>query len=360
MSLHPDSRSRADSEVRLALDAGSGDHSPWAQVDGALTVLTEDPNVRVALVGDETAIGTAIDQRSANAHLESGRLRIVHTSSFVAEGGNPAWSVRQDSAASVSVTARLVKTGDADAALSVGNTGAALSAAVVELGLLTGVHRPMAGLIFPFAPKTFVADLGPNAGVSPRHFIQFARLATAYLQGCKGIVNPTVALVSNGREEGKGIAQVREAARVLRETDVDFIGFVEGDGIVSGAANIILMDGFVGNVVLKFLERYSLYVAEQVERLRQTVADLSQVLKPLQNLLEMYSDVTKLPEMPPILGVKGLFYLGHGRSLGTDIAAILRQMTVSVRNDLATTLNHALSAEGQANPPLTVDGPCPG
>jgi glycerol-3-phosphate acyltransferase PlsX len=331
--------------IRVAVDAGSGDHAPEAMVRGALAALIQDPRLSVCLVGDLKALADTLARIPESAGVKD-RWFIESAEEFVAEGGGAAWAVRDSGArSSVAVVAKLVQEGSADAGISVGNTGAALTAARLELGLMAGLRRAVAGLTFPFAPRSFVLDVGPNVEVNARHLLGFARLGVAYVRDLWGTVDPRVGLLSNGVEASKGTRQVREAYRLLEASGLHFIGAIEGGDLVAGRAEVVVTDGYVGNVVLKVVEALAGWYRD---RLVEAWAERPEIAKwaGIERLLSdtsRLSDATQYPSPPLLLGVNGIFLLGHGRSGADEMATLIERAAWVVRKNTLGRLREALT-----------------
>lgn len=331
--------------VRIAVDAMGGDHAPAAPLEGAIRALAADPLLAVVLVGPEAQL------RSLIPDSLRGRLTVVDAREQVGEEPSPARAVRRRSEASVTVAARLVAQGRADGGLSVGNTGAVLAAATLELGLLPGVTRPMAGAVFPFAPRTFLADLGANAEVSARHLVEFARVGAAWAQWAFGMPQPTVALLANGREAGKGTRQVREAARLLAvEESLHFVGLAEPQDVVAGRVNVAITDGYAGNLVLKFVEALSGWYLTRLDEGLAHSNILTEDLRSLRRQAWELSDLTRIASAIVMLGVDGVFLPGHGRAEAPDIARLIARAATAVRDDLTGHLARSLGAGAPTHP----------
>ncbi len=328
--------------VRIAVDAMGGDHAPAAPVAGALEALDQDASIAVTLVGPADRLREVLEHYGLSGIPEA-RLKLVEAPDWVGEEGRPARQVHERPTTSVAVTARLVAEGRADAGISVGSTGAALAAAVFELGLLPGVRRPMAALRFPFAPRTLVTDVGPNADVSARHLVEFARLGAAYSRGVLGVATPRVGLLANGHEPGKGTRAVREAASELAGMSLDFVGLVEPADVFDEAVDVAVCDGFVGNLLLKWTEALASWTRTWVAAARATLTESSAALTALEETLWTLGDATRLPEATVILGVDGIFLPGHGRAQSTDIARLIHRAADAVRTDAHRRLREALA-----------------
>jgi len=236
--------------VRVAIDVMGGDYAPQEIVKGAIQAVEQD-GTELILVGSEDAIHKELEQYDVSGLP----VRVVNASEVVHDGESPVAALRQKPDASVLVTMRLAKEGQADAVVSMGHTGAVMVSAMEILGKLEGIKRPSAGsFLGGFAPNTIVFDLGPNADCKPRDLVNFAVIGSVVARKLLHISNPTIALLSNGSEEGKGNKLAKETYQLLKQSSINFIGNVEGNDILQGKANVIVCDGFTGNILLKFCE----------------------------------------------------------------------------------------------------------
>ena len=324
--------------VRIAVDAMGGDYAPAEVVRGAIQAVRSQ-GVEIILVGPEERLRAEL----APYGPASLPLHIHHTDQFIADGEHPAIALREKPQASVAVAARLVQEGQAKAAVSMGHTGAAMIAAHWILGTMEGIDRPVGGGIpFALAPQTVVLDLGPNVDCKPRQFVQFAALGIAYARCLLGLDNPAVALLANGSEEGKGNRQGQKAYQLLKKSGLNFIGNVEGWDLLSGRANVVVCDGFVGNILLKFGEGLSAALARWLrERLASLLPmpEIQRLINELQDLLE----IEKRIGGGPLLGVKGVMVVGHGRSRAPGVEKAIGQAKRAVESHLIETIEEELS-----------------
>lgn len=324
--------------VRIAVDAMGGDYAPAEVVKGAVQA-TRNKEVEIILVGQEERLRAELATHGA-ANLP---LRIHHTDQLIADGEPPAAALRKKPRASVAVAARLVKEGQAEAAVSMGHTGAAMIAAHWILGCIEGIDRPVGGGIpFALAPQTVILDLGPNVDCKPRQFVQFAVLGTAHARCLLGLDSPTVALLSNGSEGEKGNHQTQEAYQLLKKSGLNFIGNVEGWDLLSGRAHVIVCDGFVGNILLKFGEGLSAALASW---LRERLAGLlpSTEAQRLTDELQEMMEIEKRIGGGPLLGVKGVMVVGHGRSRASGVEKAIGQAKLAVKSHLIETIEEELA-----------------
>ena len=247
--------------LEIAVDAMGGDFAPRAVVTGAVQAASE--GIGVVLVGDRRRIEAELKRLGA---AEGERLAIVHASQVVAMEERPV-VVRKKRDASVRVCARLVKEGRAQAMVTAGNTGAAMIAAKTVIGTIPGVDRPALAGVFPNRTgRTVVLDVGANINARASHLRQFAVMGHFYAQEIIGRPSPRVGLMSVGEEEGKGTELTREVFEVLKSTGLNFVGNVEGRDVFRGTVDVIVCDGFVGNVVLKSSESLASFLGSLMKK----------------------------------------------------------------------------------------------
>lgn len=325
--------------MKIAIDAMGGDYAPQEIVKGAVTGAREY-GVDIILVGPTEQV----EPELAKCDSTGVNVEIVHTSEYLIEGEHPAYALRQKRNASILVATKLVKEGKADAVIGAGPTGGVVASALGVLGTVGGIARPIAGGAFlGFTPETLLMDLGGNVDCRPDQFLDFAIVGTVYAQKMLGIENPTVALLSVGAEEGKGNEVVRESYELLKKSGLNFIGNVEGYDIPSGKANIIICDGFVGNIVVKFTESLGHLIAQWLE-------DKIGKKMPGSSVNEIISELVKATNAAdavgggPLWAVDGISCVAHGRSKAGDIARTIGQAKSAVERDLVGTLKIELAA----------------
>ncbi|WP_447722862.1 phosphate acyltransferase PlsX [Edwardsiella tarda] len=240
--------------LTLALDAMSGDFGPCITVPAALQALTSTSSLSLLLVGQPDAIAPYLS--AADATLLS-RLRVVAAETVIPNDAKPSHAIRNSRGSSMRVALELVKNGEAQAVVSAGNTGALMGLATLLLKPLEGIERPALVTVLPNQRqgKTVVLDLGANVACSSTMLVQFAVMGAVLAEEIVGIPAPRVALLNIGEEECKGLDNIREAAAVLKTTPaIDYIGYLEGNDLLSGKTDVLVCDGFVGNVTLKTME----------------------------------------------------------------------------------------------------------
>ena len=318
-------------KIRIAVDAMGGDDAPESQVLGSIQAARERyDEIEVLLVGDDKKINEII--KSQNCSLDN--LSVINATEVVTMHDSPSDAFKAKPDSSLTVGLRLQNEDKADAFISAGNTGAVLSASTLMLGRIKGVSRPTIGSLFPTeAGKTMMFDVGATVDCRAKHLLEFAQMGSIYMNYIYGINKPRVGLLSVGEEKSKGNDLTLEAYKLLEESGLNFVGNVEGRDVLKGSIEVIVCDGFIGNVVLKFAES----VLDLLRAKFRQYADrgLWNKLKvalsygTLKNVLEdfdyqWYGGV-------PLLGVNGVTIIGHGKStpLAIKNMIIRAQETVS-------------------------------
>ncbi len=335
--------------VTIAFDVMGGDHGPLEIVRGAAQLTLDTPHIHAVLVGDREQIAQALTQVRHNAE----RVAVHHAPDFVSmhEKPNVALEAKPDS--SVLVAARLVRDGEADAMVSAGNTGAGVLACARTFSLIPGVRRAALATVYPTAvgrgekndPFSLILDVGATVDASADDLVAFAVMGSAYARIISKNENPTVALLSNGTEAQKGPARVVEAnLRLQKLPGLRFIGNVEGVDIPKGTADVVVCDGFVGNVCLKMLEGVSETVIELARYAYKEKLLWRAGLAMLSSGIERIKEVTDWEQYggAPILGFDRLFIKAHGRSKSRAITNAGKVAARAVSKDLANAIQGML------------------
>lgn len=314
--------------MRIAVDAMGGDHAPGEVVAGALQWLDQYQG-NVILVGKRDLIEKELQDQNYDAE----RLEIVEASQVIGMDESPAQALRRKKDASIVIATQLVKTGQADAVLSCGSTGAQMAAAIFILGRMEGIERPpiVAALPNVKGRQTVLADVGANVDCRPRQLLQFAVLGSAYASSSLEIKNPRVALLNNGSEEGKGNQLSLETYELLKANpSINFVGNLEGRELLEDQADVIVCDGFVGNVILKTIEGLAMYIARGVSK------ELGMVPNFFGRL-----DYTQYGGAP-LLGVEGISMVCHGSSRRNAVCNGLRAVDDCFRKGMVELQKKAL------------------
>jgi phosphate acyltransferase len=320
--------------VRVAVDAMGGDRAPEEVVAGAVEAASDE--VAPVLYG-----------RREQLEPLAGGLSIVHADEVVAMNEKPSDAVRAKRESSLFLACRAVGEGEADAVVSAGNTGAALAAGLVEIRRLPAVHRPAIAVPLPaVGGPSVLLDAGANADAKPEHLVQFAQMGALFAQEILGIEEPEVALLSIGEEPEKGNRLVREAHPELQASGLRFVGNAEGRDLLARAADVVVCDGFTGNIALKLLEgtiktTLDAFRAEVTASLRGKLGGL--LIRPAARALRERLD----PETyggAYLLGLRGLVVIAHGNSSRTAIANAIRYAARGVRSGVVEHLGERVGA----------------
>ena len=312
-------------KVVIALDAMGGDYAPEQTVKGAVEAVNSSDEIRVILVGKQDMIAKELEKYEyAKEDIE-----VVHASEIIDMGDVPTVAIKDKKDSSLVVAMRLVREGKADALVSAGSTGAVLVGGQLVVGRLKGIKRPP---LAPFIPTTkgfsLLIDCGANVDARPEHLVQFAQMGSIYYENVMGKKNPTVALLNIGTEEEKGNQLVKDTKPLMKDCkNINYIGSVEARELVSGAADVIVCEAFVGNVVLKFFEGLALTLFGSLKEglMSSTRTKLGALLvKPALKGLKNQFD-TSSQGGAPLLGLKGLVVKAHGNSSGKEIEIALKQ-----------------------------------
>nr|WP_321255224.1 phosphate acyltransferase PlsX [uncultured Pseudodesulfovibrio sp.] len=326
---------------RIAVDAMGGDFGPRIVVPAAVEAARE--GIAVALVGDEDHINREL----ADLNTAGLDITVVHASQVVEMDDKPADALRRKKDSSIQVACRLVKKGDADGVVSAGNSGASVACGMFILGRIKGVLRPaLAGILPTEKDPVVLIDVGANVDSKPQHLAQFGIMADVFARYVLEMKDPSVGILSIGEEEGKGNAAVREAFDLLRKSDLRFIGNVEGRDIFTGEVDVVVCDGFVGNVALKLSEG----LARSLSHILKDELKSSWLSK-LGTLLSFrafkrFKKVVDYAEYggAPLLGLKDIVIVAHGKSNELAIINCIRMAATSVRNNANGHLAEGLAA----------------
>lgn len=251
-----------DQVVRIAVDAMGGDFAPQEIIKGAVQAA-EQGNIEILLVGIPDIIQAELSHCNNTSNLP---IRIIPARDVIEEGENSAFAVFRKPDASIVVAAKLIKSGDADALVGAGATGAYVVSAIRFIGTMEGISRPaLGGTIDVLAPRTILIDCGANIECKPHQLLSFGIAGSVYAKKLLDIENPSVALLNVGTEPGKGNSVVKEAYPLFQKSGLNFIGFIEGNDILTEKANVVVCDGFVGNVLVKFYESVGPYASVYIK-----------------------------------------------------------------------------------------------
>ena len=333
--------------TRVALDAMGGDNAPVEMVKGAVEAVQKRNDIQVLLTGKEEIL----KEELAKYTYPDEKIHIVNATEVIETAEPPVKAIRSKKDSSLVTAMKLVRNGEADAFVSAGNSGAVLVGGQLLVGKIKGVERPpLAPLIPTLKGVSLLIDCGANVDARPSHLVQFAKMGSIYMESVVGKKNPTVGIVNIGAEEEKGNALVKETFPLLKECpDINFIGSIEARDIPAGAADVVVCEAFVGNVVLKLYEGVGSTLIKKVKggmmvNLRSKIGALlvkpalKQTLKAFD--LEQYGGA-------PLLGLKGLVVKTHGSSKAVEIKNTILQCVTFKEQDINGKIQKVISGAAE-------------
>lgn len=327
-------------KLRIAIDTMGGDYAPVEIVKGAIEAASKG-KTEIVLVGPEIILKKELNKYDI-AHLP---ITVIEAEEVIKEGEAPAFAIYHKPNATINVAMELVKSGAVDAILSAGPTGAVAVSAMKTLGLMPGIDRPV--ICAPFvglAPKTVLVDGGANVDCKPHHLLSFAVIGSVYAKKLLNVSEPKVALLSVGVEEGKGTTLIKEAYTLLQNSGLNFIGNIEGYDILAQKANVIVCDGVIGNVLMKFYERMGHYFARWLRRQVDILPLAGSVMKILDQV-RLFNRITRNERDSGALlwGVNGMVHLLHGDSQAKQITQAIKRTAELVNLDVVNFLETELA-----------------
>lgn len=328
-------------EIKVVVDAQGGDNAPGVVLEGVAQAVAQDPSITVILTGAEDVI---VPFAAEHANV------VAHPTTEVIEmGEHPAEAVRRKKDSSIVVGCRLVKEGEAGGFFSAGSTGACMSAASLVIGRIKGVKRPAIATVLPSpVAKVVFTDMGANADCKPEYLVQFARMARVYAQVALGVENPSVGLLNIGEEETKGSEFAQECHRLMKEHVPNFKGNAEGGNLALGGFDVIVTDGFTGNVALKVYEGVgkALLVGLKETIYSTTKSKIGGLL--IKDALSAFKEDLSADKYggAQLLGCKGVCLIGHGSSNAKAICSGVLATADAIRQDMPKRLAQALAGDG--------------
>jgi len=330
-------------DITVAIDAMGGDHGPHVTVPAALAYLNRDAEVNIVLVGLAGVIEAELQSLQASV---SPRLRIHHASEVVTMDEPPALSLRNKKDSSMRVAINLVKTGEANACVSAGNTGALMAISRFVLKMLPGIERPaIAGMMPTLNGHTHVLDLGANVDCTANHLLQFAVMGAMLVSAVEHKESPTVGLLNIGEEDIKGNEVVKQAAELLRQSHLNFHGNVEGNDIYKGTTDVVVCDGFVGNVALKASEGLVQMLATflRQEFKRNILTQLAGLIAfPVLSAFKKRLDHRRY-NGASLLGLRGVVVKSHGSADSFAFQFAIERAVEEVRNGVLRRINEQMA-----------------
>ncbi len=330
--------------MRIYLDAMGGDHAPKSTVEGALWALKEYPQITVVLGG----VVSEIEQQLQGKDYDKNRLEIDDCPDLISNEESPVMAVRRKSNSAIVKGMLALRDKQVDAFVSAGSTGAVLAGGMFRLGRINGIERPAIAPLMPHGNGFFLLiDCGANVDCKPHHLLQFAHMGEAYMKGVMGIERPRIGLINNGAEEEKGDELRKQAYPLLKNSSLNFVGNIEARYISANIADVLVCDGFTGNVVLKFMEGLSkqLLTMIKAELMSSNITKVGALLaKPAFNRLKKKLDYKEVGGAP-LLGVNGSVIKSHGSSDAKAIFSSIRQAVKMIEADVPGLIKQYITSE---------------
>jgi glycerol-3-phosphate acyltransferase PlsX len=324
--------------MRIALDAMGGEYSPAAEVEGAVAAAKAHA-IEIVLVGKKEAI-------EAELRKHRYELPIVEASQIIEMTDHPSEVMRDKRDSSVAVGMKLLKNKEVAAFVSAGNTGAVMTAATLILGRIEGIERPALSVLVSFPSNSvLLLDVGANANCKPDYLVQFAQMGSVYMTKIFGIEKPRVGLLSNGEEDTKGNSLVCEAHKMLRATKLNFVGNIEGHDLPSNSTDVLVTDGFTGNVLIKVGEGVGEIIVQSVKQAIASSTFLKVVALIFKPALRSAFSSVDYSEYggAPLLGVNGNVIIAHGRSDAKAIKSALFIAKRAVEQDIVSEIRKGIN-----------------
>ncbi len=326
---------------KIIVDAMGGDDAPLNVVLGAVKAISEDDQINVVLVGRESEIKEIINSKNLNTK----NISVINANEIIEMSESPTKAIKSKTNSSIVVGVNLVNNNDGEAFISAGNTGAVVAASTFIIGRLEGIERPTIGTFIPSQSEvTTLFDIGAFVDSKPQHLVGYAIMASNYVKEIYGIDNPSIGILSVGEEDEKGNKLTKESAELLRKTKLNFVSNIEGRDVLRGKVNIIICDGFIGNILLKFGESFPSFIKYLLKnyanenlmnkiRIGLVQNSLREVMKPFD--YEEYGGV-------PLLGVKKVVIIGHGRSTPKAIKNMIFRAKEMLQNNLINKIENSI------------------
>lgn len=328
--------------MKIGFDGMGGDHGPKETVKGAVDALSIIKG-EIVIFGDEGAIRTELSKYGHDAS----RISIVHTTEVVENDDKPVKAIKGKPDSSMVVGLKALRKGEVDAFVSAGNTGALLAGGLLKVGRIKGISRPALCTIYPTMKGTSVlVDAGANAECKPRNLVEFAYMGSMYADKVLGLKNPKVALVNIGSEETKGTPLYIETHKMLKETDLNFVGNVEGRDVPAGGVDVIVADGFTGNIILKLTEGVAMQLVSGLKQqiMKNTIGKLGGLL--LKRNLTDFKRMLDYTEYggAPLLGINGLIVKAHGSSNAKAFMNAIKYAQIGIESGLVDEIRQKVSS----------------
>ena len=328
-----------DKVYKIAVDAMGGDNAPSEIVSGAIAA-SKNPEISIQLVG----VPSLLEPELAKHSFDDKSIQVIPAENHITENEHPAVAMRQKPKASIIVSTSLIKKRVSDANVSMGSSGATMASAAIILGTFDGIERPaIGGPLLGFSPNMIILDAGANVDCKPSQLMSFAIMGEIFSKYVYKISNPRVALLSVGAEDEKGNKQVKETSSILKNTDLNFIGNVEANDLMHNPADVVVCDGFVGNILMKLTEGLGSEISKHISSKLNTKLNSDDIINISKEIYDMHN-VAETKGGGPLFGVNGVSIIGHGKAKSDTVTRAIETAKWCVEIDLVSKLKSGLSA----------------
>lgn len=325
--------------MQIAIDAMGGDNAPQAIVEGAIEAIKDVADLSITLIGDEEQIKKYLTNDE--------RITIIHTKEVIDNDDDPTRAVRRKKEASLVLMAKEVKEGRADACVSAGNTGALVVAGLLIVGRMKGIERPALSPTLPTANQEgfLLLDAGANVDASAKNLLQYGVMGSIYAEKVRGIKNPRIGLLNVGTEEGKGNTVTKESFELLQKAPINFIGNIEARDLLGGIADVVVTDGFSGNITLKSIEGTASYVLDLLKGVLTSSLKTKLAAGLIKSDLMSLKEQLDYPEFggAALFGLKAPVIKSHGSSNKRAIYHTVKQACQMIDEDVMSVINETIT-----------------
>ena len=334
-----------DNNITISIDAMGGDNAPNEIVKGAVNSVNKNNDLSILLVGDESQIKNALSMLGPSAleFIESNRITVVPSEGVIKDGEQPVIGLKKKPKSSIAVSSFLVKNKKANGLLSMGSTGATMAASALTLGMMNGIERPtVGGPIIGSSPNTVILDIGANVDCKPSQLVTFAVLGSIYSKYTFEIDSPRVAILNVGSEKGKGNKLTKDTFELIENTNLNFVGNIEPNDLFYDKAEVVVCDGFVGNILLKLLESAGFLIKDFIEEQLDTYIDQNTKFE-ISNKALNYLNVGETYGVAPLFGVNGVVGIGHGKANHKTVEKAINSIILWIKSNMIEEMNKEIN-----------------
>ena len=334
-----------DKSITISIDAMGGDNAPSEIVKGAVLAVNKNSFLNILLVGDEDQIKNSLSMLGPSAleFIETNRITVVPSEGVIKDGEQPVVGFKKKPKSSIAISSYLVKAKKAHGLLSMGSTGATMAASALTMGMIKGIERPtVGGPIIGSSPNTVILDIGANVDSKPSQLVTFAVLGSIYSKHTFGVESPRVGILNVGSEEGKGNKLTKETFDLIRNTNLNFIGNIEPNDLFYDKAEVVVCDGFVGNILLKILESTGFLMKDFISSQIDSYVNENIKNEISTNALN-YLNVGETYGVAPLFGVNGVVGIGHGKANHVTVEKAINSVILWINSNMIDEMNKEIN-----------------